>query len=84
MLKGIPQPPGPGQDAQQTTNTTNVQASGSAYTSQSRTTTNQFAGLPPLQKAIMDFLGNQPVHDEGVPVGAIARGVNSTDAHQIR
>ncbi|KIM87163.1 hypothetical protein PILCRDRAFT_815629 [Piloderma croceum F 1598] len=75
-------PPGPGQTAQQN----GVVASGSgasAYTTQSRAQTSQFAGLPPLQRSIMEFLHSQPPNDEGVHVGAIARSVQGGDAAQI-
>jgi replication factor A2 len=55
----------------------------SAYTSQSRAPTNQFAGLPTLQRSIMEFLTSQPYNDEGVHVGAIARAVGG-EAGKIR
>jgi len=73
-------PPGPGQTAQQIGAVTGGLGS-SAYTTQSRAPTSQFAGLPPLQREIMDFLVAQP-HSEGVHVGAIARAVRG-DAAQI-
>jgi len=64
-------PGGPVRDAQSGTSMDGP----SAYTSQSRAPTNQFAGLPTLQRSIMEFLTSQPYNDEGVHVGAIARAV---------
>ena len=55
----------------------------SAYTSQSRVPTSPFAGLPVLQRTIMEFLTSQPPSDEGVHVGAVARAVGG-EAGKIR
>jgi len=74
-------PPGPGQTAQQNAAATSGTGA-SAYATQSRAPTSQFAGLPPLQRNIMEFLVGQPAND-GVHVGAIARAVQGGDAAQI-
>lgn len=56
----------------------------SAYMTQSRALTNQYAGLPTLQRNIMEFLVGHPPSEDGVHVGAIARAVHCGDAAQIR
>jgi len=73
-------PGGPVRDTQQGGLSVGGQAG--AYTTQSQAPTNQFAGLPPLQRSIMEFLMNQPHNEEGVHVGAIARAVGG-DAGNI-
>jgi len=75
-------PPAPGQITQ-LNGTTTSGTGASAYTTQSRAPTNQFAGLPQLQRNIMEFLVGQPSNSEGVHVGAIARAVQGGDAVQI-
>lgn len=78
------QPPAAGQAPQQNGNASGGQGGASAYTSQARVSTSQYAGLPHLQRNIMEFLINQPPNDEGVHVGTVARGVSGADASQIR
>lgn len=56
----------------------------SAYTAQSNTasSTDQYAHLPPLQRRIAEFMLSRPPADEGIHVGAIARSVGG-DARAI-
>ncbi|KAH9946108.1 replication protein A subunit RPA32 [Epithele typhae] len=61
----------------------NGSASGatSAYAAQSHggaASNSQFAGLPSLQKSIIEFMLKQPPNEDGINVGAIARHVSST------
>lgn len=48
----------------------------------------QYAGLPALEKSIVQFMLDQPAREEGLHVAAIARYVaglgNAGDAHGIR
>jgi replication factor A2 len=73
-------PVGPGQPQQQL----GGQAGHSAYTAQPNTnaTKDNFAGFPPIQRAIINFITSQPPNDEGVHVAAIARAIGG-DAHHI-
>ncbi|KAI0807389.1 hypothetical protein C8Q74DRAFT_1227356 [Fomes fomentarius] len=64
--------------------------SSSVYSAQARTATvnsGQYAGLPALEKSIVQFMLDQPAHEEGLHVAAIARHVaglgNAGDAHGI-
>jgi len=74
-------PPAPGQ-APQIQSNVNAPGGPSSYTAQSRVSTSQYASLPHLQRNIMEFLATQSP-DDGVHVGAIARGIHGTDAGQI-
>ena len=48
--------------------------------------TDQFASLPNLQRAIVNFIMNQPLREEGVFIGVIAKamGASGVDSHTIR
>ena len=60
-------------------------ANASAYTAQSSRTAEdeQWAHLPALQRSIVKFIRDQPPHDDGVHVAAIARAVGG-EATKIR
>ncbi|TDL21528.1 replication protein A, subunit RPA32 [Rickenella mellea] len=77
-------PPKPGEASRAAAPGANGTTSASAYTSSAPTgaANDPFAGLPPLQRKIVEFIKAQPHSDEGVHVAAIARAV-ATDAHKI-
>ncbi|KAF9004673.1 replication protein A subunit RPA32 [Cyathus striatus] len=60
-------------------------AGASAYLNQNTSAaSDEFASLPPLQRAIVRFILDQPPSDEGVHVAAIARAIGTDgDAHKI-
>jgi len=66
----------------------NTKSDLSAYSAQSNSTglPDQFGHLPPLQRAIINFIISQPPQEEGIHVAAIAKAIRASgeDAHKIR